>query len=181
MKQLRIYFWNIKTSPGFIPLLLYWPKHDDTSAIFSQKSSCYKYKHTYLYHNINLLEYKVFSQWTVIEASSRLFALQARKYFQTFLLLYSYFFSILIPFPVQNPSKQKGFSRKTDKRYSWRVLTSCSTGSDPIPINVNMNLPLILKTGPQSFLGNKKTWHDVLQNAGGVGWEWGGSLHSNRV
>lgn len=81
---------------------------------FPQKSSCYKYKHTYLYHNINLLEYKVFSQRTVIEASSRLLASQVHKYFQRFIsfTLFVVFFHFC-SFPCTNPNKQKGFSRQT--------------------------------------------------------------------
>lgn len=113
--------------------------------ILPQKSS-YKYKYTYLHHKINILEYKVFSKWTVIEASSRRLALQVHNHFQTFLLLYLYFFSIFIPFPVQTTNKTKEFSRKTDKRYAWRVSTSCRTGSHDILININMNLLLVLKT-----------------------------------
>ena len=115
---------------------------------FPQKSSCYKYKHTYLYHNINLLQYKVFSQWTVIEASNRLLALQAHKYFQTFIsfTLFVFLFHFHSP-PCTKPKQTKRiFKKDIDKRYSWRVLTSCSRGTDPIPINVNMNLPLLLKT-----------------------------------
>lgn len=83
-KQLRIYFWNIKTSPELIQLLLYWPEYDDL-LFFSLQTSWYKYKHSYLHHDISLLEYKVFSRWTVIETSSRLLALQAYKHFQTFI------------------------------------------------------------------------------------------------
>lgn len=70
---------------------------------FPQKSSCYKYKHTYLYHDISLLEYKVLSQWSLAAASSRLPALQEHKYFQTF------FFKnfICISFPFSFPSLDK--------------------------------------------------------------------------
>lgn len=131
---------------------------------FPQKSSCYKYKHTYLYHNISLLEYKVFSQWTVIEASSRLLALQAHKYFLFFFTLFVFLFlfhSLLWTKPKQT---KRIFKKDIDKHYSCRVLTSCSTGSDPIPINVNMNLPLVLKTDQahNHFWGRKNTWHNVL-------------------
>lgn len=52
---------------------------------FSLQTSWYKYKHSYLHHDISLLEYKVFSRWTVIETSSRLLALQAYKHFPTFI------------------------------------------------------------------------------------------------
>lgn len=77
MKQLRIYFWNIKTTPGLIQLFLYWPEYDDTSAIFPSKHHAASLNT----HKINLLEYKVFSHWAVIETSSKLLGLQAQKYF----------------------------------------------------------------------------------------------------
>lgn len=76
-----------------------------------QKS--YKYKHTYLHHKINILEYKVFSQWTVIEASSRWFALKVHSHFQTFISFTLFIFLLhFYSLPYTNPNQNKRIFKK---------------------------------------------------------------------
>lgn len=135
MKQLRTYFWNIMTSPELIPLWLYWPKHDDKSIIFSSKVIMLQVQ-THLF----VLQHQSSRVQGILSMDShrswqQSLALQAHKYFQTFISFMVFVF--LFHFHSLSCTKPKQtkriFKKDMDKHYSWRVLSSCHTGLIPLP------------------------------------------------